>query len=522
MVRTLISSFRDCRPIRSLCGGRRQLILPALMVLLWGATGCKVSPKDVEKWGQAKDGYRLSKAVKDKKQTLEIRTAAAMQLIEIGRFYSLEKALHASTKAHRRTLAGNLMTSLLGRLKTKKITAGELSHAQDGLLSAWYFAAPEGRRKIEEALVSEILKGQYQETNKHSVHLVLDSFGERGAALIAPQVPPDHASLYEFDAKYGVNRLTMVGHLWNRAGPAVRLETTRRFIAAARKDKQLALLRRGALLCAIGVLGRREGTKFLAELLSSKDDALRGHAAAALFYTARTNKSFLAPSVSRAVGAELKKMMESAGKGEAIDSTPYRGTSFILLLLEVAGAFPEKQVFETLMPLLTAKPLGVESIALEDKTDAAKKKQADELLARQDRRTQLRLWAVAFMLQHNPGRSLSLAYQHLPTSHQYHLGYLMGTVIKYVGVVWKENPALRKALLKGLRSGLTSKSWVARLIAVEGLGYEKIADRKDLDKDLAALRRMTGVKQPLKGADWRGETLGDRAKKAIEVLSKRK
>ena len=42
----------------------------------------------------------------------------------------------------------------------------------------------------------------------------------------------------------------------------MRAETLKRYMAAAAKDKKLALARNGNLLCAIAILGGAEGSRF--------------------------------------------------------------------------------------------------------------------------------------------------------------------------------------------------------------------------------------------------------------------
>jgi hypothetical protein len=63
---------------------------------------------------------------------------------------------------------------------------------------------------------------------------------------------------------------------------------------------------------------------------------------------------------------------------------------------------------------------------------------------------------------------------------------------------------------------------VAQIIAVEGLAMTELLPRKGLAQDIAAIQKLTGDTTQLKGEDWSGATLGNRAKKAIEVLSKKK
>lgn len=134
----------------------------------------------------------------------------------------------------------------------------------------------------------------------------------------------------------------------------------------------------------------------------------------------------------------------------------------------------------------------------------------------------MRLFALAFLMKREPGRALKMAYARLPEEEAYHLGYLTQSVLDTSIGVWKEQPKLRPDLLAGLRLGLSQTSWVAKAIGVETLALRELTPREELDRDVAALKALVGDTTKLVGDDWRGATLGDRAKKAVETLSETK
>jgi hypothetical protein len=484
----------------------RWLVLSVALAALaaLAATGCKVSKEDVKNWGASKDAFRLAKVVKDADQELGVRQEAAYQLVRIERFFELEKALKASSRADARKIAADLAKRLLPRVKTEGGDPAEIVRAKDGLFSAWYFAAPELRRKIEQVLARWIVFGPHGEGGDHSIRKVLDALGRRGANLVAALVPPEHPELYQWDKKRVVSPNCLLGYFWEEAGPTVRTATARRFMKAVQKDKKLAKKNHGALLLTIGLLDKRHGVDFLRGLLAADPDVkVRAYAAAALRITAKAHPKALGNEVRDLAMKELRRVMKVLAANKEPPNPTVRRVSYIEHLLELAVLFEGDPVFEGLAPIIGAPYVGLPDPE------------------RQWLWAAVRMITVGFLMQLDPARALRLAYEKLPTEEVYP-PRVLHQALGDLPVVWKKKPDQRKALLAALREGLSHESWVAKLIAVEGLGNPKLVPRPDLAGDLAALKKLTSDTTPLKGAGWQKATLGDRAKKAVEVLSKTK
>lgn len=489
-------------------GARRQCadaLLAVLVVTLSFVVGCKVTKERVKEWGRQKDSGRLTRVVSDGKQKRDVRIEAAMQLVHIGRFFALEKGLKGAAKGDRQQIADAVADKLLPLLDSKGGDEAEMVRAKDGSFSAWYFATPKKRRLIEEKLIAWIIRGRHGDGHDHPIQKILDAFGRRGGNLLAEQVQIYDPNLFRWHPKSVVSPTCLLGQFWKRIGPGVRADTARRYMKAARANKKAALLNEGALLCAIGVLGRREGTRFLANLMATdKDLRMKAGAAVALRLAAAANPTAVDPDSRAAVVRELKRQMDRVNAGKSLDNPVFRGIGYLFHLLELVSVFQGKEIFRELGAVIAAP-----GAKLEDQEQ-------------RDKRTQLRLLIIGFLMRLDPIKALKIAYETLPLDEPYEPGYLNGTIFDNASYVWKKSPKLRPALLKALRSGLTSPSWLAKIIAVEGLALNELLPRKGVAADIAAIQKLEADQTKLLGADWKDATLGKRAKKAIEVLSKKK
>jgi hypothetical protein len=470
---------------------------------LWA--GCKVSKGRVREWADRKDAYRLSRVVADGKQSPEVRQEAALALVRLERFYELERALHQARVGDRHRITDALVDRLVGVVKKPDGDEAAVVRAKDGLFSAWFFARPAQRRVIEETLTRWIVQGEPGGGGEHNIERILKSFGRRGANLIASITPVEHPRLFVYDKKQVVSPSCLLGTFWKTAGPEVRATTTRRFIQAAKQDKKLSLSNEGGLLLSIGALGGHEGVSFLEGLLRQDPDVkVRTFAVIALRIAAERERGLVGDSVRDAALAELARLMAVVNEGKALPNPTLRGVSFVEHLFELALLFPGDATFEGL-----AGFVGAPNPKLEDADLAGI-------------RTFLRLLCVGFLMRHGPTRALKMAYAKLLPEEDHPLGYLNQTLLDSAIFVWKQTPKRRADLLAGLRLGLSDPSWVAKAIAVEGLALGELLPREGLEGDLAALRGLVGDKTALRGDDWRGATLGERAKKAVETLSKTK
>jgi hypothetical protein len=467
--------------------------------------GCKVSKDRVKEWAEHEDAYRLSRVVSDGKQSMGVRREAALALVRLERFYELERALYRARVSDRQGIAGDLIDSLVGIVKKPEGDEAAVVRAKDGLFSAWFFASPPKRRVVEETLTRWIVEGPHGSGGDHNIERILKSFGRRGANLIAAITPVDHPRLFIYDKEQVVSPGCLLGYFWKTAGPAVRAETARRFIQAARENFKLALANEGGLLLAIGAIGGHEGVGFLEGLMRQEPEVkVRAMAVIALRIAAQRERGLVGDSVRDAVIAELNRLMAEVNQGKVLPNPTVRGVSYVEHLFETAMLFPGDQTFEGLSTFV-----GAPNPKLEDADSAGI-------------RTFLRLLCVGFLMRHGPTRALKMGYSKLTTDEAYPLGYLNQTLLDSAIYVWKQSPGMRNDLLEGLRFGLGQPSWVARAVAVEGLALGELLPREGLERDLSALRGLIEDKTSLRGDDWLGATLGERAKKAVETLSKSK
>jgi hypothetical protein len=497
---TLDCSHRSARSHRF----RWRLILASVALVLV-LSGCKVTDEDLNEWGETKDSGRLSKVVADSKQKPAIRVKAALWLVKIRRLVDLEKALKKSSKADKKKIATAMIKDLMPQVKSTKGDPGARALAKDGLFSAWYFADPKDRRGLEEVIVDWILGGNHGEAHEHSISKILDAFGRRGADLMAQKVKYYDPNFFRYNNRTIVSNSCLLGRFWTRVGPKTRAATVKNYMAAATKNNKAALINDGALLCGIGLLGKRVGSRYLAGVMSTHSNVkMKAGAAVALRMAASADPANLDPDVQSAVIKEMNRLMTKVNAGKELDNPVFRGTGYLFHLLELVTKFKGDAIFKGLTPVIGAP---------------APKLTDSEL---QDKRTQLRLLTVGFLMRIDPEKALQVGYANLPPGESYPNGYLNGTVLDNAVYVWKKLKPLRAKLLKGLRLGLNAPTWIGKIIAVEGLAIKELLPRKGLAQDLTGIKKLIDDKTVLKGDDWKDATLGKRAKKAIEVLSKKK
>jgi len=485
--------------------GRSLRLAAALGVLLALAASCKVSKEQVKDWAASKDVGRLARVVHDAKQSMEVRQEAAYQLVQLERFFPLEKALKESSRPDARKIAGDLIKRLSPVMSRPRSESAAIVQAKDGLFSAWYFASPADRRQVEILLVRWVIFGPLGSGGDHSVGKILKALDRRGANLMAELVPPDHPNLFRYDAKTVVSKSCLLGHFWKKAGVAVRQEAARRFMKAVQKDQRLALQNGGAALISIGLLGGNQGTDYLARLLASDPSfKVRAMAAVSLRIVAQVDRKALGVQVRDAAAKNLLIAIKTLNADKDMQNPTVRGVSYLEHLLELVVLFKGEKTFAELTPIIAAP-----YVSLTDPDRAL-------------RRALLRLLAVGFLMRLDPVRALRLGYDRLPKEEEYPRGAIRGGVFVEARTLWTKHPDKRPALLRGLRAGLAHPSWVAKAIAMEVLKDKAFLPRSGVKKDVAALRALFADETPLKGDDWRGATVGQWAKKAVEFLSGKK
>ncbi len=477
----------------------------AFAVGLAALAGCKVSEKDLDEWGATKDSGRLAKAVADSKQKQAIRVKAALWLVKIRRMVELEKALKKSSKGDQKKIAAAVIKDLTPKLANKKADPGDRALAKDGLFSAWYFADPKERRGVEALIIDWFLGGHHGEAHEHSIAKILDAFGRRGANLLAQKTPYYDPNFFRYHNRTVVSQSCLLGRFWTRLGPEVRVATVKRYIATAKKNVKAALINSGALLCGIGLLGKRAGSRYLASVMATHPNIkMKAGAALALRLAATVDKKNLDPDVRGALVRELGRLIAKINRNKELDNPIFRGGAYLLHLMDLVTKMDKTTIFKELEPVIGA--------ASPKLTDAEM----------HHKRTQVKLLTIGYLMRIDPEKALKLAYAKLTPEEEYRHGYLNGTLMDNAVYVWRKYKALRPKLLKGLRLGLTGPNWLCKIIAVESLAMKELKLRQGVAGDIAAIKKLTEDKTKLKGDDWKDATLGQRAKKAIEVLSKKK
>lgn len=495
---------RDASRTPGRLGGSTHRFLPvALLTSLTMLAGCSVTKDQVKEWGRDKDAFRLGKVVRDSRQSIAVRTEAALQLVDLTCLYRLEQALDKSSRADRRRISANLVAKLLPRLTKKNLESAEVIKAKDGLFTAWYFAPPKVRRRVEETIVTWLIFGDRGSGHDHSVPKILDALGRRGGDLLAEQTPLDHPQLYLFEPKTGVSSHSLLGMFRHRASARVRAETLKRYIAAARKDKKLALARNANLLCAIGILGGAEGARFLAELLSRSPDAsLKAGASFALRVLVEADPKLLGPEVTRAIGSELTRIYQAFAAGKPPTFPRVRRSSEVAWLGQIIERQRDRALLNLVAPVVAApRPELEEEVQRFDAMD-------------------IRLIILGYLATVDAPATLKLAFEKLPVDAVYLRQSLHDRLLKKIVVYWSKNPSERGKLLATLRQGTKHKSPVAQLIGVEGLGEPYLRPRTSTAADSAALKALVNDDSEIKGPDWQGDKLGARAKKALANLPK--
>lgn len=498
-------NFGDCLPLSASPHRRWWRLTLALAALVLALAGCKVTEKDLKEWGETKDSGRLTKVVADAKQKQAIRVSAALWLVKIRRLVDLEKAFKKCSKGDRKKLAAAMIKNLSPKVAAAGGDPGARALAKDGLFSAWYFADPSDRRGVERLIVDWILGGKHGEAHEHSVTKILEAFGRQGADLMAQKALFYDPNFFRYDSRTVVAKSCLLGRFWKRVGPKTRAATVKRYIATANKNTKAALINNGALLCGISLLGKRAGSRYLAGVMANHANLkMKAGAAVALRLAATADPANLDPDVQSAVIKEMNRLMTKVNAGNGLDNPVFRGTGYLFHLLELVTKFKNDAIFKGLTPVIGAPA----------------PKLADSEL--QDKRTQLRLLTVGFLMRIDPERALRIGYAKLPVEESYPNGYLNGTILDNAVYVWKKHKPLRAKLLKGLRLGLTAPSWLGKIIAIEALAMKELMPRKAVAQDITEIKKLIDDKTKLKGEDWKDATLGKRAKKAIEVLSKKK
>ena len=363
----------------------------------------------------------------------------------------------------------------------------------------WKWLAVKERRRAQRMTLRSVLRlrGRWPT----DIEQMVAGLGTWGVQVLARETPPSHPDLYRYDNQQVVASSCLLARFWKRVDAKTRLAAARRFMRAVKGNATLAKLNMGSALVAIGLLGQKRAEPFLAQLLRGDADvSVRAHAAVALRIVAKANPQWIGAKTRDAVVAQLLHLTKQVRSGRTLTNPRARGVNYLFHLLELLPVLNDGALFGPLAAVI--------------KTTAARRLAEDQ----QRQLAMIRLLVAGFLMRIDPKKALVLAGAHLPQNEHCPHEVLLATILDNAVYIWKRLPQKRPALLKALRQSLRRRSWIARIIGIEGLAAPGLRPRRGVPGDIAALRKVVRDQRRLRGDDWKGATVSKRARKAIKTL----
>ncbi len=447
-------------------------------LIVFSASGCKVTKERVDKWKAKGDTARLKKCLADKKLSSDIRKRCGLALVSLDKLYGVERMLdrvYKRSASEASKVADPMAKDLLDKVRGLE---DEGVRAKDALFVLRRFVSKSVRGSIDEKLVGWILANYTSgaTAGEHSARKILKALGQEGGDILARLVPEDHPNLYE-----------IASLVRKTASDKAKDALVARLVGSVQKNQ--SKLARPEILFAIGQICRPQSLVFL------RKQALEG-----FNYKIRRNaliglQRCPDPGSIKVAEAILWGILSKDIQNQAVDLPRFSdgkpgviGQCFNLL--DAVGKWPaEKASFVRLISAVNTAPL-------DDKP------QAQKLL--------IRVQAAQYAIYIGGVDGLKTALQALPDDAYPEI--YVNTPVLAIGQEFGRGPKRDKALAV-LRGALNNGRLVAKMIAVKALG--RIGDPKT---DVALLRKVASDRTPLKGWDA-GQTLGILAAKAAEKLS---
>ncbi|MCD6499259.1 MAG: hypothetical protein J7M25_13285 [Deltaproteobacteria bacterium] len=456
----------------------RRIWVASMMLALLGLSGCKVSLDRVAKWKKKGDTARLKKCLSDKKQSLKVRTASGLALVDLGNCYGVEAMLarvHKRSSTEASTLADRMAKELLPQLKG--LDDGSIK-AKDGLFSVWRFATVSVRANIEDRLVKWLLDHYVAAATagEHSAAKILSTMGPLASNVLAKYLTLDHPKLYE-----------IAGIIRKTADASAKKTITGRIISNLKANP--GKMSRPQVLYTLGRLCMPSGVSYLQNLATAgMNYKIRREALISLRLCPNPKSIAIA-------GGILKTILDSDIKG-----TPVELPSFDDRKPGVIG-----QCFE-LMDTVHHWPLAKKALRplLITNNNAPLPQDA------QDQKLLIRMQGAQFAVYMGGLDGLKMILADLPKD--------------VYPPIYVNTPALairqkfakgkdRINALAGLRQTLKNGSLVAKMIAIKSLA--RIGEKTT---DLPLLRALARDRTPVAG--WKpGTTIGVLASTAAERLA---
>lgn len=416
-----------------------------LLTLVWGSSGCEVTPQKIQTWKNSVNGPpKIRACIRDTGQKLDVRVLAAEALVELGHVGPLGADLKSLKGSDQGKVVSGLVDKLLSKMKGQGSGRAQLG-AKDALFAISPLLPAARKTKVTEAVVRWMLGDWGRRAGgEHSGQKIVTAAGKLAGPIIAEQIAADPARVVEL-----AGLLASVGDAKSKA------QGTAQLVALAKKKAT------GAVLEAIAKLGDATGRAFVLTRAQVGSTKQRQTALLAL-------KSM--PHLSL-----VKAMVALAGNAK--EAGELRDAAFGVL-----GKIKQPGAAAGMVPLLT------------DKTD----------------KKVVLYQAAESMIACCGSQGVAKLLEGLPSGYSYEKDAVKDFLEKDI-------KALGKSVVPVLRKALTSKSWIARLVAARVLG--SIGSKGDV----AALQQLVSDKTKLKGKGWKGgATLGSEARSALERLKKKK
>ncbi|MFH1131264.1 MAG: HEAT repeat domain-containing protein [Pseudomonadota bacterium] len=172
-------------------------MLYGLCVLAATASACTVSSNDIAKWKETEKGPRkIRAAIRDKRQRFEIRTEAAMAMLELKLYGPLGDDLEA-VGGDREKISGVLVGQLKDRMNDDSVSPKAQQTAKDALFGLLPALRGKMRQTSEEALLRWVVADwEGRRFGEHSATKIVQSIGRNAGPILAESLTNDPKSVH--------------------------------------------------------------------------------------------------------------------------------------------------------------------------------------------------------------------------------------------------------------------------------------------------------------------------------------
>lgn len=165
--------------------------------------GCEVSLNDISQWKDTERGpLKIRTALSDQEQPLNVRTAAAVALVDIGKLSELEQDLKTLPAEEQHAIVDAAVPQLMERMggtNPKAPPSSAQARAKDAVFSLRVFASDVVHAKADASLVEWLtldLPGRML-VGDHNAEKIIVAIGVSAAPMLARSLGPDTLDLVE-------------------------------------------------------------------------------------------------------------------------------------------------------------------------------------------------------------------------------------------------------------------------------------------------------------------------------------